>query len=74
MYICHIELLHFILFLNSHLLIFAGTLTKKKISGQLRIYSYDQRLFHPGVSCPTCQLVKPARSKHCSESSATDAC
>ncbi|KAM9424271.1 palmitoyltransferase ZDHHC4 isoform 1-T2 [Pholidichthys leucotaenia] len=42
-----------------------GTVTKKKITSQLHIYSYDGRLFHPGVSCPTCQLVKPARSKHC---------
>uniref|UniRef100_A0A1A7Z406 Palmitoyltransferase n=2 Tax=Iconisemion striatum TaxID=60296 RepID=A0A1A7Z406_9TELE len=42
-----------------------GTVTKNKLSNQLHIYSYDRRLFHPGVSCPTCQLVKPARSKHC---------
>ncbi|XP_072229170.1 palmitoyltransferase ZDHHC4-like [Leuresthes tenuis] len=42
-----------------------GTVTKNKVSGQLHIYPYDRRLFHPGVSCPTCQLVKPARSKHC---------
>lgn len=44
-----------------------GTVTKKKVSGQLHIYPYDGRLFHPGVTCPTCQLLKPARSKHCSE-------
>ncbi|XP_061563706.1 palmitoyltransferase ZDHHC4 isoform X1 [Cololabis saira] len=42
-----------------------GTVTKNSISGQLHIYSYDRRLFHPGVPCPTCQLIKPARSKHC---------
>uniref|UniRef100_UPI0037E9B0AE palmitoyltransferase ZDHHC4 n=1 Tax=Semicossyphus pulcher TaxID=241346 RepID=UPI0037E9B0AE len=42
-----------------------GTVTKKKVAGQLNIYPYDRRLFHPGVSCPTCQLIKPARSKHC---------
>lgn len=42
-----------------------GTVTKKKVAGQLHIYSYDRRLFHPGISCSTCQLVKPARSKHC---------
>lgn len=42
-----------------------GTVTKKKVAGQLHIYPYDGRLFHPGVDCPTCQLVKPARSKHC---------
>ncbi|KAM8890557.1 palmitoyltransferase ZDHHC4 [Synchiropus picturatus] len=43
-----------------------GTVTKMKISaGQLHNYPYDRRLFHPGVSCPTCRLIKPARSKHC---------
>lgn len=42
-----------------------GTVTKKKVTGQIHIYPYDKRLFHPGVACPTCQLVKPARSKHC---------
>ncbi|KAM3591844.1 uncharacterized protein V6R79_008239 [Siganus canaliculatus] len=42
-----------------------GTITKKKVSSQLQIYAYDRRLFQPGLSCPTCQLVKPARSKHC---------
>uniref|UniRef100_A0A8C6U5F4 Palmitoyltransferase n=1 Tax=Neogobius melanostomus TaxID=47308 RepID=A0A8C6U5F4_9GOBI len=33
-----------------------GTVTKKKVAGQLHIYPYDRRLFHPGVACPTCQL------------------
>ncbi|TKS90057.1 putative palmitoyltransferase ZDHHC4 [Collichthys lucidus] len=42
-----------------------GAVTKKKVAVQLHVYPYDRRLFHPGVSCPTCQLVKPARSKHC---------
>lgn len=42
-----------------------GTVTKKKVAAQLHIYPYDNRLFHPEVSCPTCQLIKPARSKHC---------
>lgn len=42
-----------------------GTVTKRKVAAQLHVYSYDKRLFHPGVSCPTCQLLKPARSKHC---------
>ncbi|XP_029933684.1 palmitoyltransferase ZDHHC4 [Myripristis murdjan] len=42
-----------------------GTVTKKRVAGQLQIYPYDRRMFHPGVSCPTCQLIKPARSKHC---------
>ncbi|PWA16153.1 hypothetical protein CCH79_00019440 [Gambusia affinis] len=42
-----------------------GTVTKKKASSLIPIYPYDRRLFHPGVSCETCQLIKPARSKHC---------
>ncbi|XP_034426956.1 probable palmitoyltransferase ZDHHC4 [Hippoglossus hippoglossus] len=42
-----------------------GTVTEKKVAGQQHVYPYDRRLFHPGVSCPTCQLIKPARSKHC---------
>ncbi|GIZ39235.1 hypothetical protein CKM354_000262600 [Cercospora kikuchii] len=29
-------------------------------------YSYDHILFQPGVTCKTCNLIKPARSKHCS--------
>ncbi|CAB1338284.1 unnamed protein product [Coregonus sp. 'balchen'] len=42
-----------------------GTVTKKRHAGQLQVYPYDKRIFYPGVCCPTCQLVKPARSKHC---------
>lgn len=42
-----------------------GTVTQAELPGQLRIYPYDGRMFLPGVPCPTCQLVKPARSKHC---------
>lgn len=42
-----------------------GTVTKHNVAGQLHVYPYDGRLFHPGASCPTCQLLKPARSKHC---------
>ncbi|XP_061912089.1 palmitoyltransferase ZDHHC4 [Entelurus aequoreus] len=43
-----------------------GTVTMKNVSSQLYLYPYDKRLFHPGVTCPTCKLIKPARSKHCS--------
>ncbi|XP_021174661.2 palmitoyltransferase ZDHHC4 [Fundulus heteroclitus] len=42
-----------------------GTVTQKKVSSLIHVYPYDRRLFHPGVSCETCRLVKPARSKHC---------
>ncbi|XP_077407575.1 palmitoyltransferase ZDHHC4 [Vanacampus margaritifer] len=42
-----------------------GTVIKKKHARQLHMYPYDKRLFFPGISCPTCHLIKPARSKHC---------
>ena len=31
-------------------------------------HPYDGQLYHAGVMCPTCNIVKPARSKHCSQS------
>ena len=31
----------------------------------MRQYPYDRVLFQPGQMCRTCNLVKPARSKHC---------
>ncbi|XP_056152936.1 palmitoyltransferase ZDHHC4 isoform X1 [Lampris incognitus] len=42
-----------------------GSVTKQSVAGQLQVYPYDKRMFHPGISCPTCLLLKPARSKHC---------
>ena len=33
---------------------------------RMRDYPYDQVNFTPGKICKTCNLVKPARSKHCS--------
>jgi len=30
------------------------------------LYPYDHIIFHPGKLCTTCNLAKPARSKHCS--------
>ncbi|XP_077481879.1 palmitoyltransferase ZDHHC4 [Stigmatopora argus] len=42
-----------------------GTVTEKTNSIHLHAYPYDRKLFHPSVTCPTCNLIKPARSKHC---------
>lgn len=51
---------------------FKGTVTKAKHATQVKVYPYDGELFHPGETCPTCNLVKPARSKHCSKCNATE--
>ncbi|XP_026861873.2 palmitoyltransferase ZDHHC4 isoform X1 [Electrophorus electricus] len=42
-----------------------GTLTKENHGALLKVYQYDEKLFQEGIMCPTCQLMKPARSKHC---------
>ncbi|KAK3659719.1 palmitoyltransferase swf1 [Elasticomyces elasticus] len=41
-------------------------ITPSDLSSRLRDYPYDYILFHPGTACRTCNLPKPARSKHCS--------
>ncbi|KAM4698315.1 palmitoyltransferase ZDHHC4 [Rhinophrynus dorsalis] len=43
-----------------------GILTKQNEAVSVRTYEYDGILFHQGNTCPTCQLMKPSRSKHCS--------
>lgn len=40
--------------------------TYGNLSEQVVEYPYDYKLFHPNAFCTTCQLPKPARSKHCS--------
>ncbi|OMP88537.1 Palmitoyltransferase swf1 [Diplodia seriata] len=34
-------------------------------ASQMQAYPYDHILYHPNMTCRTCHLPKPARSKHC---------
>ncbi|KAK4190894.1 putative palmitoyltransferase [Podospora australis] len=43
-----------------------GYITPQNHLSEMSRYPYDFSLFHPGTSCTTCHLLKPARSKHCS--------
>ncbi|KAK4232648.1 putative palmitoyltransferase [Podospora fimiseda] len=43
-----------------------GYITPQNHTSEMARYPYDFTLFHPGISCHTCFLLKPARSKHCS--------
>ncbi|KAJ5090013.1 hypothetical protein N7532_008697 [Penicillium argentinense] len=43
---------------NSHV-------TPENHNEEMKRYPFDQVLFHPGYRCSTCNLIKPARSKHC---------
>lgn len=44
-----------------------GIITARTEDRYRGVYAYDGRMFKPGVSCVTCHLEKPARSKHCSK-------
>lgn len=53
-----------------YFLLYKCVVTKSNITPEnhhveMRRYPYDQVLFHPGYRCSTCNLIKPARSKHC---------
>jgi hypothetical protein len=43
-----------------------GYITPANHPHQMTLYPYDFTNFHPGQTCRTCSLLKPARSKHCS--------
>ncbi|KAK4212755.1 Palmitoyltransferase SWF1 [Rhypophila decipiens] len=43
-----------------------GTITPHNHVSEMARYPYDFSLYHPGSTCRTCNLLKPARSKHCS--------
>nr|XP_027324660.2 LOW QUALITY PROTEIN: palmitoyltransferase ZDHHC4 [Anas platyrhynchos] len=42
-----------------------GIITKSNHASLMKIYAYDGALFQKGSPCPTCDMEKPARSKHC---------
>ncbi|XP_007499095.1 palmitoyltransferase ZDHHC4 isoform X1 [Monodelphis domestica] len=42
-----------------------GIITKSNGTSFLQIYEYDEVIFLKNMKCPTCNLRKPARSKHC---------
>lgn len=43
-----------------------GYITTETHSYYMSLYPFDHVNFHPGRFCRTCNLLKPARSKHCS--------
>ncbi|KAI9733956.1 MAG: palmitoyltransferase swf1 [Cirrosporium novae-zelandiae] len=44
----------------------SSMITPQNHFAQMRHYPYDHTLFYPNHICRTCNLLKPARSKHCS--------
>lgn len=42
-----------------------GTITKANESALLQVYEFDDVMFPKNARCSTCDLGKPARSKHC---------
>ncbi|XP_076996674.1 palmitoyltransferase ZDHHC4 isoform X1 [Tamandua tetradactyla] len=42
-----------------------GTITKTNELLLLQVYEFDEVMFLKNTRCPTCDLRKPARSKHC---------
>ncbi|KAL1960305.1 hypothetical protein VTO42DRAFT_8265 [Malbranchea cinnamomea] len=44
----------------------SSMITRENHSLYMQMYPYDKIIFHPRRMCPTCQFLKPARSKHCS--------
>lgn len=43
-----------------------GFIGKDNMDYHMSLFPYDYANFHPGNVCRTCNMLKPARSKHCS--------
>lgn len=42
-----------------------GIITKSNHSLMMKLYPFDGTIFKPNLTCSTCKVEKPARSKHC---------
>ncbi|KJP89035.1 hypothetical protein AK88_01327 [Plasmodium fragile] len=42
-----------------------GRISHTSLDKHLKFYPYDEVIFHQNNKCSTCQMLKPARSKHC---------
>lgn len=42
-----------------------GHITKATLDRYAQVYQFDGRLYVTNRTCPTCNFIKPARSKHC---------
>ncbi|KAM8951007.1 palmitoyltransferase ZDHHC4 isoform 1-T1 [Lycaon pictus] len=69
--LCYLLLPYFLLIIN--LVFFTlscvsdpGTITKANELLFLQVYEFDEVMFLKNMKCSTCNLRKPARSKHCS--------
>lgn len=68
----HVVIPIFIVFLNFYFyhkccMEDPGIINAKTVDRYKNVYPYDGRMFKSGVTCVTCHLEKPARSKHCSK-------
>ncbi|CZT98042.1 palmitoyltransferase DHHC12 [Plasmodium falciparum NF54] len=43
-----------------------GKISLNGLDKHLEYYSYDEIIFYTNTKCKTCNIIKPARSKHCS--------
>lgn len=42
-----------------------GVIKPGGVNSNVRKYHFDNVMYAPNTACPTCEIVKPARSKHC---------